>query len=242
METISGMSTTAGAAPKAAPPPPGPTAAPNPTPKAEENAQTSVPATAPVTAPESATKDTKNDADKNSPITKQGNDEAHTFTAADDAKLIEMKAAGKTWKEIVAETKKSQSALKERYKEIAAKPDASTAGGGSAENEKDSEAKAEEDKKEADAKAAEEEKKNAEGQCQQASSTSKGSKKDKSNASEKTAKVITLAHLSCSSKFGFPPHSPLTVSLRSSQQPAASPRNLHQTPPPAAQHLHPPLK
>ena len=126
-----------------------------------------------------------NNADKNNPITKQGDDEAHTFTAADDAKLVESKAAGKTWKEIVAEMKKSQSGLKERFKEIGPKLDAGATG-----NDKESQAKAEKGKKEAEAKAAEEKKK-AEAQSQKSSITGKKSKKDQSNASQTAAKVIT---------------------------------------------------
>jgi hypothetical protein len=98
-------------------------------------------------------------------ITKQGEDEAHTFTDADDAKLIEMKAAGRTWKEIVAEMKKSQSGLKERFKEIGSN---AGSGAGSGPGEKNT---------------------GEEGQSQKAASTGKNGHKDASSAGETTAKV-----------------------------------------------------
>jgi hypothetical protein len=98
-------------------------------------------------------------------ITKQGEDEAHTFTDADDAKLIEMKAAGRTWKEIVAEMKKSQSGLKERFKEIGSN---AGSGAGSGQGEK---------------------KTGEEGQSQKAASSGKNDHKDASSADETTAKV-----------------------------------------------------
>ncbi len=81
-----------------------------------------------------------------------------------------MKAAGNTWKEIVAETKKSQSALKERYKEISPKADGgSGAAGGGDQVKKGSEAKADEDKK--------------------AATTGKKGKRDASNTSGMTEEV-----------------------------------------------------
>jgi hypothetical protein len=104
-------------------------------------------------------------------ITKQGEDEAHTFTAADDAQLIEMKATGKTWKEIVAEIKKSQSTLKERFKEIGPKADS---GAGKDENKKDAETKPAEDK-------------NAENESQKAANTGKKGKKDANNTAAKVS-------------------------------------------------------
>ena len=111
-------------------------------------------------------------------VTKQGEDEAHTFTAADDAKLVEMKAAGKTWKEIVAEMKKSQSALKVRFKEIGPKADGGAGGAAPAGGEK---------KKEPEAKAAEE--KNAEQKLPAPATTGKKTKKDANDASGAAAKV-----------------------------------------------------
>jgi hypothetical protein len=102
-------------------------------------------------------------------ITKQGEDQAHTFTTADDAQLIEMKATGKTWKEIVAEMKKSQSTLKERFKEIGPKADS---GVGKDENKEDAETRPAEDKK-------------AENQSQKAANTGEKGKKDANNTAAK---------------------------------------------------------
>ena len=122
-------------------------------------------------------------------LTKQGEDEAHTFTVADDAKLIEMKAAGKTWKEIVAETKKSMSALKERFKEIGPKADGAAgagAGGGAAEqvdNKKKKEAA------EAKAAAADDEKRKVEEKPQKTTTVCKHCGKDANAPVEKEAKV-----------------------------------------------------
>lgn len=125
-------------------------------------------------------------AEKAADVTKKGEDEAHTFTAADDAKLIEMKAAGKTWKEIVAETKKSQSALKDRFKEIAPKADTSgEAGGAKDEKIKEAEGTAAEDQKAEDNKA---EDQKAEDKSQKGASTGKKGKKDRSESTEKVRK------------------------------------------------------
>ena len=117
-------------------------------------------------------------------IIKQGEDEAHTFIATDDAKLIEMKAAGKTWKEIVAELKKSQPALKERFKEIGPK-----ASGGRRDEKKkeEAEAKASEDKKEAEDRASDGKKDKDEGESEKGATLAK--KVKKSAASETTKKV-----------------------------------------------------
>ena len=123
-------------------------------------------------------------------VTKQGEDEAHTFTVADDAKLIEMKAASKTWKEIIAETKKSMSALKERFKEIGPKTNGAAgagAGGGTAEHGD----KKEEKKDEAEAKAAatEDEKKKKEKDNSRKTTICKHCGKDANAPVEKEAKV-----------------------------------------------------
>lgn len=57
--------------------------------------------------------------DKEKVASKQGTDEnGPNFTDAENAKLIEMKAAGKTWREIASEMNKSQSSLKEHFKKI----------------------------------------------------------------------------------------------------------------------------
>lgn len=123
-------------------------------------------------------------------VTKQGEDEAHTFTVADDAKLIEMKAAGKTWKEIVAETKKSMSALKERFKEIGPKADgaAGAGAGGGAAGVDDKKKKKEESG--AKAAAADDEKKKAEEEKSQKKTTvCKHCGKDANAPVEKEAKV-----------------------------------------------------
>jgi hypothetical protein len=144
-----------------------------------------------------------------STITKQGEDEAHTFTAADDAKLVEMKANGKTWKEIVTEMKKSQSALKDRFKEIGPNANAGTAsGGGSAEGDakkKESEAKA------TQAKATEGKKAEVKSQKSAAAAGKKG-KKEVTTANEKTTKVSEhmsskspQPSLSASSSFNLSP-------------------------------------
>lgn len=123
-------------------------------------------------------------------VTKQGEDEAHTFTVADDAKLIEMKAAGKTWKEIVAETKKSMSALKERFKEIGPKAEgaAGAGAGGGAAGVDDKKKKKEESG--AKAAAAHDEKKKAEEEKSQKKTTvCKHCGKDANAPVEKEAKV-----------------------------------------------------
>lgn len=124
-------------------------------------------------------------------VTKQGEDEAHTFTVAADAKLIEMKAAGKTWKEIVAETKKSMSALKERFKEIGPKADgaaSAAAGGGAA--EADDKKKKKKEGSGAKAAAADDEKKKAEEEKPEKKTTvCKHCGKDANAPVEKEAKV-----------------------------------------------------
>ncbi len=127
-------------------------------------------------------------------VTQQGEDEAHTFTVADDAKLVEMKAAGKTWKEIVCETKKSMSALKERFKEIGPKSNGAAAGGtggGAAEQgDKKKEKKAEAEAKAAAAAAAKDEKKEKEkDKSQKTSTVCKHCGKDANAPVEKEAKV-----------------------------------------------------
>ncbi|KAF7508189.1 hypothetical protein GJ744_009486 [Endocarpon pusillum] len=105
-------------------------------------------------------------------VTKQGEDEAHTFTVADDAKLIEMKAAGKTWKDIVAETKKSMSALRERFKEIGPKADgAAGAGAGVGAAEGDDKKKKKKEESGAKAAAADDAKKKTEEEKSQKKTT-----------------------------------------------------------------------
>jgi Myb-like DNA-binding domain len=141
-------------------------------------------------------------------VTKQGDDDAHTFTAADDAKLIELKANGKTWKEIVAEMKKSQSALKERFKEIG--PKAEDAGGTASGEQK----KKEDEKKKSggDEKATKDKK--GDGQSQQVASSQRG-KNDGKPANEGSEKVDVPT----------PPPPPASPRTRSPFHPKISQRN-----------------
>lgn len=92
----------------------------------------------------------------NTSVTKHG--EAHILTAADDAKLIELKAAGKTWKEIVAEMRKSHSAVKQRFKEIGPKADCGNKDEGRVDEAEDEKAKEESAAKAAEKKGESDEK------------------------------------------------------------------------------------
>lgn len=197
----------------------------------EDQTAAPAPATAAPAEPEPAT--TGRDSD-NSTVTKQGDDEAHTFTAMDDTKLIELKAAGKTWKEIVAETKKSQSALKGRYKEIGPKANSGPGGEGGGngapdgkQKRKNSNAKAAETEKEkeTDAEAAEKEKekesdsKAAETEKEKGSDAKAAERKDESGAetAEKNAQPQTQKAANKGEKGKRDVHKPTETAIKVSK-------------------------
>lgn len=207
----------------------------------EDQTAAPAPATAAPAEPEPAT--TGRDSD-NSIVTKQGDDEAHTFTAMDDTKLIELKAAGKTWKEIVAVTKKSQSALKGRYKEIGPKANSGPGGEGGGngapdgkQKRKNSNAKAAETEKEkeTDAEAAEKEKeresdsKAAETEKEKGSDAKAAERKDESGAetAEKNAQPQTQKAANKGEKGKRDVHKPTETAIKVSKH---FPSN--KTPPP----------